>query len=132
MAALLLDLGTFLNTKENTLVLGSNMFADFTPDDPDKIVVLQEYGGSGPSQVDPILNRSVQISSRDITADGAKEVIDNIYTILATYKANNGFLRLTENRWTQIYLRQAPFKLREDAKNRIVYGFNLGITTNSD
>lgn len=123
---LLLDIVTFL--ADNGIVQGDGVdaFRDFTPEAPDSIVALHEYKGDPAVPYDPSVHRSVQIVSRDKNADVARQRALNIFKLLTS---DNLIVKFTPDRWGQVYLRQAPFKLEQDTNDRVSYCFNIGITT---
>lgn len=126
---LLLDIVQFL--KDNNLVLGDGIdtFRDFQPEEPDRVVVLHEYSGSSAVQYDDLVNRSVQITTRSSSASEARAWALNIFKAL---KKDDSVVQFTDDRWGQVYLRQTPFKLAVDTHNRVVYVFNIGVTTTID
>ncbi len=129
MASLLLDMVTYLSTEGLVAGDGIDTFRDFRPEEPDHVVVLYEYQGSPRIYYEPLVNRSVQVTVRDKDADAAKQLCDTIYNVLYS---SDTVVHFTSNRWGQVYLRQPPFKLSQDSKDRIVYAFNIGVTTTAD
>lgn len=123
---LLLDIVTFL--ADNGIVQGDGVdaFRDFTPEAPDSLVALHEYKGDPAVFYDPNVNRSVQITVRDKDADVARQKALDIYKLL---KSDNLIVQFTPDRWGQVHLRQTPFKIGQDNNDRVIYGFNIGITT---
>lgn len=123
---LLLDIVTFL--ADNGIVQGDGVdaFRDFTPEAPDSLVALHEYKGDPAVFYDPNVNRSVQITVRDKDADVARQKALDIYKLLMS---DNLIVQFTSDRWGQVHLRQTPFKIGQDNNDRVIYGFNIGITT---
>ncbi len=117
---------------DNGLVQGDGIdaFRDFRPEDPDHVVVLYEYQGSPRVHYEPNVNRSVQVTVRDKDADVARQLCVQIYNLL--YSQESYVVHFTPSRWGQVYLRQPPFRLLQDSKDRVVYGFNIGVTTLPD
>lgn len=108
---------------------GVDSFRDFTPPTPDHVIVFTEYAGDPVSQFTDAVHRSVQVSVRDKNAEAARA---KALQIVGIFKSSTEDLRinLSEDLWCQVYIRQMPFKLKHDESDRIVYCFNLGITTN--
>lgn len=108
---------------------GVNAFRDFLPDEPDDCIALFEYLGDPVSPFIECRHRSVQVVCRAADADAAREKAFDIQKI---FEAETESLRIdfTDTLWGQVYIRQSPFKLDQDEQNRVLYGFNLGITTN--
>lgn len=106
-----------------------NIFRDFTPEAPDHVVMLKEYTGSPDVQHEEAVHRSVQFSVRDVSPIVAKSKATLIYKRL---KTANRIVHFTDEWWGQVFLRQPPFKIKVDANERVLYGFNTGITTRID
>lgn len=108
---------------------GDDSFRDFTPPTPDSVVVFHEYAGDPVSQFTAAVHRSVQVTVRDKNAEAARAKALQVASI---FKSSTEDLRInfTKDLWGQVYIRQMPFKLKHDESDRIVYCFNLGITTN--
>lgn len=126
---LLLDIASFIITAGYATTDGVDIFRDFTPEEPDSLVVLHEYAGAPASLYDPAVHRSVQVSCRDKDADIARQTIVSIFKALTAAQNFDGKIVFTSDRWGQVYLRQPPFKLKIDENNRTYYVFNMGITT---
>lgn len=108
---------------------GVDSFRDFTPPTPDTVVVFHEYNGDPISPFTDSVHRSVQVKVRDKSAEAART---KALQILGLFKSDTESLRVdfTKDHWGQVYVRQTPFKLNQDESNRVIYCFNLGITTN--
>ena len=75
------------------------------------------------------MHRSVQVTVRDKDADIARQKALEIFKLLST---DNRIVHFTTTRWGQVYLRQPPFKIKQDENDRVYYGFNVGITTTNE
>jgi hypothetical protein len=127
---LLLDIITFLTTKNVVIGDGVDAFRDFIPEEPDTLIALIEYRGDPMIPVDPTAHRSVQVSTRNKDADLARQKALEIFKVFVDNQDETGRIDLTESRWGQLYLRQPPFRYKTDENNRAYYCFNIGITTN--
>jgi hypothetical protein len=107
---------------------GVDCFRDFSPEDPDEVIVIYEYGSSAPTSFDALVKRSVQITTRSRDPDVAREKAIKLYNSLKTYDQANR-IDFTSSSWGQVTLRNAPFKIKIDENDRFVYGFNVGIAT---
>lgn len=125
MSDLLLDLKEYIMA--NTAA--TDVFIDFEPEAPDSIVVLNEYRGGIPPLNDVAIARSVQILARGETPEEARTMCKNIFKALD--KADR-YVELTAARWSLVYPRQFPFKIKIDNNNRVYYGFNVSITSTKD
>ena len=105
---------------------GIDTFRDFTPEEPDNIVVLQEYKGDGTVHYDDITNRSVQIAVRNTDADTARQ---KALEILKALKSDTLRVDFTPDRWGLVSIRQCPIRIGTDGCNRVKYAFNIGVTT---
>lgn len=117
--------------KSKNLVVedGEDAFRDFLPDDPDDCVAFFEYGGDPPTPYDTILHRSVQVVVRAKEAESSKHKAVQLQEIFKSVSESRR-IDFTDSLWGQVYIRQTPFKLDQDEQDRVIYGFNLGITTN--
>lgn len=123
---LLLDIVTFLASNGVVQEDGVDAFRDFTPEAPDSIVALHEYKGDPAVPYEPCVHRSVQVTARDKDADIARQKALQIFKLL---QSENLIVQFTADRWGQVYLRQPPMKISVDKNDRVIYGFNVGITT---
>lgn len=108
---------------------GVDAFRDFLPEEPDDCVGLFEYLGDPVSPFIECRHRSVQVVCRAVDAESARA---KAFSLQAIFEAETESLRIdfTDTLWGQVYVRQSPFKLDQDEQDRVLYGFNLGITTN--
>lgn len=108
---------------------GIDAFRDFMPETPDTATVFHEYAGDPLSPLTSVVHRAVQVKVRDISAEAARA---KALEVLELFKADTESLRVdfSDSLWGQVYIRQVPFKLQQDSSNRVIYCFNLGITTN--
>jgi len=127
MANLLMDIADYLVA--SNVALSDQIFRDGSPDTPDYAIILYEYAGNvSIPQVDTTL-RSLQVVVRDFSPTISREKANEIYNL---FKTEDGVLSITLDRWCMPHLRQSPFKLKVDTKNRVYYAFNLGMTTYND
>ncbi len=127
---LLLDIITFLTDMNIVTGDGVDAFRDFIPEEPESLVALIEYRGDPLNPVDPAAHRSVQITTRNIDADLARQKALEIFKVFVDNQDETGRINFTPYRWGQVYLRQPPFRYKTDENNRAYYCFNIGITTN--
>lgn len=117
----------------NGLVQGDGVdaFRDFKPEEPDNIISLHEYKGDPISPFTQVVHRSVQVVVRNKSAAAAKAKADELFSAFRKYDDVQR-IDLTPTRWGQFHIRQVPFKLSQDDRDRTHYCFNLGITTTID
>ena len=108
---------------------GVDTFRDFKPEAPDNIVSLHEYKGDPVSMYTDVVHRSVQVVVRNKSAVAAQQLAKALCNSLIADAAMNGRVDFTPTRWGQVHIRQAPHKFSQDESDRVLYGFNLGITT---
>jgi hypothetical protein len=108
---------------------GEDSFRDFMPEEPASVVTFAEYVGNPVSVHIDCVHRSVQVKVRDKDAEAARS---KAVQLMSIFKADNESLRIdfSDTLWGQVYIRQTPFKIKQDESNRVTYCFNLGITTN--
>lgn len=128
---LLLDIVQYFVSKGLAIGDGEDCFRDFSPETPDSIIALYEYKGDVVVPYEELVNRSIQITTRDKNADIARRKSLELYKALRedAQVSESSLVHFTEERWGQVYFRQTPFKIKVDAENRVTYGFNIGITT---
>ncbi len=126
---LLLDIVSFLTTKNIVEGDGIDVFRDFTPEEPNSLVALHEYAGDPASLYDTRVHRSVQVIARDPDADVARQKAVEVFKAIQEAQGDDGRVDFTPTRWGQVYLRQPPFFMKRDENNRTYYAFNIGITT---
>lgn len=108
---------------------GVDAFRDFKPEMPDNIVSLHEYKGDPVSMYTDVVHRSVQVVVRNKSAVAAQDLAKRLCKALLDDMADNKRIDFTPTRWGQVHIRQAPYKFSQDESDRVLYGFNLGITT---
>lgn len=136
MSDLLLDLVAYFISKdiataevdEDDVPTGDavDVFRDTMPDGPDSAVAIYEYAGGPITPQIASTVRSIQIVARANSATASK---DRAYQFYNSLLSEDGIINLTATRWAVVTLRQVPFKIKIDSRNRIYYGFNVGITT---
>lgn len=126
--SLLLTLVEYLVERGICIGDGEDCYRDFMPEEPDHAVVLHEYNSDDLSQFTDQVHRSVQIKVRDRDATVARE---KAVAVCKAFRSNREDRRIdfSDTAWGQVYVRQTPFKLLQDEAGRVVYCFNLGITT---
>lgn len=108
---------------------GVDAFRDFKPEMPDNMVSLHEYKGDPVSMYTDVVHRSVQVVVRNKSAVAAQDLAKKLCKALLDDMADNKRVDFTPTRWGQVHIRQAPYKFSQDESDRVLYGFNLGITT---
>lgn len=128
---LLLDIVEYFVSKGLAIGDGEDCFRDFSPETPDFVIVLHEYKGDPAVSFDDLVNRSVQVTARDRSADTARRKALELYEALRvdSQQSESLIVNFTSERWGQVYLRQPPFKISVDENNRATYGFSIGVTT---
>jgi hypothetical protein len=109
---------------------GVDIFRDFSPDAPDDVVVLYEYAGNPTSKGVNCRVRSVQVTVRSISASSAQTKVNALYQLLDTAEASITYF--TASRYAIVVARQTPYKIMVDANKRLIYGFNMAVTTYQD
>lgn len=111
--------------------LGIDAFWDKLPDTPDNCIAIFEYTGFLEEPWEPTVHRNVQIICRAPSAINAKANATRLHNLIKSSMDETGRIDFND-RFTQTTIRQTPFKINEDDKSRVVFGFNLGITTAID
>lgn len=131
MSYLLDDIAQFLVEREICEGLAVDIFTDKLPDAPDNCYAIFEYDGLPEMPWESAVHRNVQIICRGTTASIAKANATSVHNLIKESLDETGRIDFN-SRFTQTTLRQTPFKVDEDEKNRVVFGFNLGVTTSID
>ena len=127
--SLLSLLAEYLVDKHVCTGYGKDCFSDFMPEGPDTVVVLHEYSGDPVVPYTEHVHRSVQVKVRSATAEDARTLSVNVCNALRS-TSEDFRINFSDTAWGQVYIRQTPFKLQQDESGRVIYCFNLGITTN--
>jgi len=125
----LVDLATYLDTQQVSLVLGTNLFLGRMPDTPDECVVLYEYGGSAPDNTMgaglPVLqNPAVQIAVRAVLYASAETLINLCWITLEGITD----MSLSGTRYNRVTAIQSPFLLERDSQDRVIFVQNFNVT----
>ena len=111
--------------------LGVDVFVDYEPEQPYKLISIREYGGNGLPNIGTAV-RNIQINVRDPNAENGKQTAFGIYSLLApgiVQDNKGGILDLTDNRWLVVTSIQAPFKNGFAANKYSRFTFNMGVHT---
>ena len=129
MATLLEDLTKYFINCNLATEVGKDIWYDYDPDEPAQAIIIQEYDSKSNSVVcNDASVRYVQITARDVSSTWASSKAWQIYKYLMSI---DNVIHL-DNRWLMFSIKNSPIKIKNDSKQRIVYGFNLFMTTNFD
>ncbi len=131
MALLLEDILTEFVSQGICEGLGVDAFWDKMPAEPSKCLCVYEYSGLPEVPYEDAVHRSVQIVCRNTSTALVKSDIERVHEFLVTSLDEAGRLDFN-GRFSQVSIRQTPFKLDEDDRARVLFGFNIGITTQRD
>lgn len=131
MADLVSDIGEYLVSKGRATAIGTDLFLDYMPNEPDSAICITEYGTAGIPVAVSALSRRVQIFVRDIKASQAKRKVWEIFNDLDRPQDDRQF-HLTPTRWTMAMAIQQPTPLGPDKNSRFQYVFNVVFTTYRD
>ena len=111
-------------------------YLDMRPETPHKLIVLTELPGIGPIVGGGGAHRAFQAAVRSSEDDPewAKSTVWKIFNMLT---AAMGVFDLRElevpiELWGILEPEQTPFKIAVDKNNRVIYGFNVSIVTQTD
>lgn len=137
MADLLKDIVNYLTYLGVVQGEAIDCFCDYQPEEPDNVVILQEYVGPPTTTGVSAMDRNIQVIARCNADDPvwAKDKIWEIFNLLD--RPEERVLDLREvypygTRWGVYYSRGSPFKMGVDPAGRIKYVFNFGVTTYRD
>lgn len=109
-------------------------YRDYVPDEPDKLVALQEYNGVGSIPAAEGVARRVQIIARSSLEDPdwASTKIWQIFNVLDVPDRIIDTRKEGGNLWGVFDPLGTPHKMRVDEHARPIYGFNLSVITSRD
>ncbi len=102
-----------------------DIFKDYAPEDPDEIISIFEYNGSGVANYAEMSVRSIQVFVRAQTSAEARTKIWGLYYSMFR---ENLYITLADQ-VCLISMRNTPYKVQKDERGRVVFVFNCGITT---
>ncbi len=120
------EVGTFLDAQSTRFSLGTNLWLNYLPNEPDTAASIIETGGNEPQYV----------LAGDLPAwENARIAVTCRSTSSATARANinDAFLQLPEvdnealsgRSWLRIKPVQSPFLLERDERGRVVFQVNF-------
>ena len=131
MASLLEDLVQYIILNNLATESGKDIFQDYDPDEPSQAIIMIEYDSKVSSSVSANAGvRYVQFSCRDLQPTPAKNSAWALYRLFI--RPDSNVTNLPGGRWCIMSPKDMPKKIRVDEKKRIIYGFNIAITTNFD
>lgn len=130
MATLLEDIVSYIIAQGLATADGVDIFRDFSPDLPDDVVAVYEYAGNPTTKGVGCRVRSIQITTRSASAATAQGKANSLYNVLD--QAEESILTLVPGRDVIAVARQTPYKIMVDANKRLIYGFNIAMTTQQD
>ena len=124
------ELGSHIATASTRFVLGTSLFLNNLPDEPNAAASIIEYGGSAPDYVFanslPVNeNQRVQIVCRSTSSQTARTNIGAAWVASQTIVNQTVGSGATWLRATPV---QSPFLVTRDSQGRVLYGFNLACT----
>lgn len=111
--------------------LGTDVFIDIMPDEPDDCVALIEYSGEV-AFINNMLNRSIQVRVRNTDYATGKDKAIKIYNSVYDPESEVKIIDFTAGRWGIVKAREYPYLLNRDDSGRNIFTFRLGIVTVGD
>lgn len=121
------ELGTFLDTESTRFTLGTNLFLNLLPDEPNTAAAIVETGGFAPAQVmgDNMLpaweNQRVAVTCRSTSSATARANMNDAWFQLQEV-ANE---TLSSRSWLRVSAVQSPFLLGRDPQGRVQFQANF-------
>ena len=133
MSTLLEKITEYLVNQDVVQGSGIDIFRDFLPDSPSKVIVLHEYGSPRGTVGSEALIRRIQIEVRTSAEDPmwGRDKIWELFRILAPIE---GIIDGREENpstdlWMVVLPLQSPYKVRVDDSNRWMFSFNINTIT---
>lgn len=130
MANLLEDLANFLIAGQYAVGIGTDLFLNNRPDQPDNILCLYEYNGTASDLAD-IGNRRIQCVVRTTSEEVTRVRINAIFKAFREHSAQIED-ELIGVRWIKFTPLTTPARLYQDEHQRTLYSFNLSCVTTID
>lgn len=125
MANILDELATYL-AANGVGTVETDIFEGLMPDSPeapDAVVALFEYPGGPPTAVNTVEPRAIQVRTRALTYDAAKDKAELVYGLLHSMHER----QLSGTRFLLVLAKQAPFSLGRDARQRHEFAVNFRV-----
>lgn len=103
-----------------------DVFRHITPDEPSNVTVVVPYGGSSTPLFTDTSTKKYQINVRRHKHSDAYNECKRIQKVLRS--SSSVYIKLDSMDCPIAFLDE-PFKLKIDEKNRVVYAFNISITS---
>lgn len=122
------DVGTFLAAQSTRFTLGTNLFLNLLPDEPNRATSLIETGGVAPNRIfgstTPAWeNARIQLASRSTSSTQARADADAAWTILEGVSNST----LSGSTYLRISAVQSVFLLERDERARPVFASNFDV-----
>jgi len=115
------DIANYIIDNGISLVLGTNFFKGYLPDDPDACVAIFDTGGAEPDKDLPTGDPTFQILVRGSSYATAHALMQSIATLL--HQKRN--LTIESTYYYFIYLMGEPGSIGRDSKNRDEFSVNF-------
>lgn len=120
------EVGTFLDSQSTRFALGTNLYLNYLPDEPNTAAAIFETPGGAPNYVfegdlPAWENARVQVVCRSTSSTRARANMQDAWVQLQEV-ANE---TLSSRSWMRISAAQSPFLLRRDERGRPVFAANF-------
>ena len=119
------ELGTYLDSASTRFTIGTNLFLNAIPDEPNTASAVVEYGGAAPDYVfgrDLPVNENARVAITSRSTSSTKARADAHAAWVAMQAIENESLSGTS--WLRASAVQSPFLLYRDEQGRVVYQCN--------
>lgn len=130
MASLLEDIGQYIINAGLASNIGQDIWLDYDPDEPANVIILNESDSKSSPIEGQTGVRYVQIITRNLQPTPAKTLACRLHKLFLL--PDDNISNLPNDRWCIFNIKNGPLKIKVDAKQRTLYGFNVAITTNFD
>lgn len=120
------EIATYIINSGEATALATDIFLNFTPKNPDESVFVKEYNLSDTSSDGEYGVRDIQISNRSKSKTTCRS---NSNALIALFKATDKQLTLPVRGKVICNIKNRPLPIDNDDQGRVVYGFNISITT---
>lgn len=116
---------------KNSSIISEDTYIDMSPDDTNLTVSIIEYRGFPVNPIASFEHRNFQIL---VTGPNAFDTRSLANSIMDALVLDNHELKITykgKERILLVYVKQTPFKVKEDVKGNKYYAFNIGVTNST-
>lgn len=120
------EIGTFLDTQSTRFALGTNLYLNYLPDEPNTATAIYETGGGPPQHhfagdLPAWENQRIAVTCRSTSSTQARANINDAWVQLQEVTNET----LSNRSWLRVSAVQSPFLLNRDPRGRVSFQVNF-------